>query len=262
MRTLLLPIAAAPLLLAVFVLEKTEPGPRPQTAHQSAPQAPERAPPAKGERSPGEASRPFTVVPRSVWDPMEARRSSMHAYAGDLHKTFTHVVVHHSDFAPPPGPAAILSYHLYEAGFADIGYHFVVAHDGTIYEGRDLRFMGAHAGVSQEQRGGGPTKDPDFGAIGVVLDGNFVFAPPPDVQRVAALELVDDLRRRFAIPVDHVIGHREVKRHLVEDRGHALRSTPTDCPGDQLLSEVEIYRTSESYGFGMRRISPRAGSAQ
>jgi hypothetical protein len=249
MRVLILVGSALPIALAIVALASSAPPAPPPKAPAVVDKAP--PPPNIAQRVAalrdvaGQAPR---VVPRAGWDDSDAPRRRIHAYGGDLHETFTHVVVHHSDLVPPPGPAGILAYHLEHAGFADIGYHFVVAEDGTIYEGRDLRYMGAHAGVSWEQRRGGARKDPDHGAIGVVLDGYFGDRAPPDPQLRAAVALVEDLRRRFGIPRRHVIGHREVARELVTARGLSLRSSPTVCPGDAMHEVVEALRAKRLSG--------------
>ncbi|MEO1459167.1 MAG: peptidoglycan recognition family protein [Pseudomonadota bacterium] len=55
-------------------------------------------------------------------------------------------------------------------GYAALGYHFFIAKDGKIYEGRPLEVMGSHAGSGKTP---GPTNDPDWGSIGIVLQGDY-----------------------------------------------------------------------------------------
>jgi hypothetical protein len=144
-RILIASAAAVPLAFDVFAVARPTP---PMSRHR---------PPALQERACRRAGRDAAPVhdrPTRALGPDSAAQLQHARLRGrPSQKLYTHVVVHHSDFAPPPGPAEILAYHPYEAGFADIGYHFVVAHDGTIYEGGDLRFTGAHAGVSRERIG-------------------------------------------------------------------------------------------------------------
>lgn len=187
------------------------------------------------------------VIPRDRWDDKRTPATGLYAYRGDLGRRFTHVVIHHSDFEPASGPDGILRYHLDVSGFSDIAYHFVVEPDGRIYEGRDLRYMGAHAGFTVEQRGARRAKDPDFGAIGIVLDGYFEHSRPGERQLRAALTLVEDLRRRFSIPRANVIGHGEVADHLVKQRGLTLGSSPTSCPGSALLRVLRAYRDLDEH---------------
>jgi len=81
-------------------------------------------------------------------------------------------------------------------GWAGIGYHFVISADGRVWEGRPLRFQGAHA------RG-----DNNVGNIGISVAGNF------DRQQLSPLlerrlrHLLDVLRRTYRIPPHAVHGH-------------------------------------------------------
>ena len=47
------------------------------------------------------------------------------------------------------------------AGWADVGYHYLVDKDGTIYEGRNIAIRGAH------------TQGHNTGSAGVCLLGDF-----------------------------------------------------------------------------------------
>lgn len=190
------------------------------------------------------------VIERATWDPGYAAPAGVSRY--DRLDELTHIVIHHSDFDPPAGPRGILDYHLEVSRFADIGYHFVVAGDGKVYEGRPLALLGAHAGQSREANRGvvkarragtdvrvGRRLDPDWGSVGIVLDGYFGDVPPPKRQRAALVQLVASLRRRLHIPADHVVTHREVKAKLVEARRLTFTGHETTCPGDGLQAVVE-----------------------
>jgi hypothetical protein len=184
------------------------------------------------------------IVPRSAWDDSPAPSGLRHR-RGDLRSVLRHIVVHHSDFEDPIGPAGILSYHREVSRFADIGYHFVIDAEGTIFEGRDLRAAGAHAGAVVEQKGH-PERDPDHASIGIVLDGYFVDRVPNDAMLSALFALVDDLASTFTIKTDSVIPHRDVRLVLVEQRGFTLASDPTVCPGDALTRVVDRYRAARA----------------
>lgn len=184
--------------------------------------------------------RELIVVPRGAWDPSPLDTGSR--YPRKLERVYTTIVVHHSDFADSPGPLVIKDYHLEVSGFGDIGYHFVIAPDGLVYEGRPLHRMGAHAGATREAaRGLGRDKDPDWGSIGICLDGNFEADGPPEPQLHALGLLIDDLRARFP-KIERVIGHREVKAELVDARGLTLLSHETTCPGSALFRTIEDHR--------------------
>ena len=77
------------------------------------------------------------------------------------------VVVHHSgqprvaDYRGPETIQWIQRFHMEERGWADIGYHFVIAPDGAIYEGRPLLYVGAHV------------KHQNAGSLGICVLGDF-----------------------------------------------------------------------------------------
>lgn len=182
----------------------------------------------------GAAPVPVTIVPRATWDPSPRTNGVRYPNPRKLADVYRTIVVHHSDFTDAPGPLVIKSYHLEVSHFADIGYHFVIATDGTVYEARSLERMGAHAGATREAtRGRGHSKDPDWGSIGIVLDGFFHEQLPPPAQRAALALLVNDLRKRFP-NIDRVLGHREVRAGVLA-RGLTPLGEPTVCPGDRLF---------------------------
>ncbi|PZT91670.1 N-acetylmuramoyl-L-alanine amidase [Sphingomonas sp.] len=111
------------------------------------------------------------------------------------------IVVHCS--ATPEGRdvsvATIRSWHRAE-GYADIGYHFVIALDGTIQTGRPLAQIGAHVKGYNAQ------------TIGVCyVGGTDAAGKPKDTrtpeQRKALIALLTTLRARF--PRATIKGHRD-----------------------------------------------------
>lgn len=92
-------------------------------------------------------------------------------------------------------------------GWSDIGYHYVIYRDGSIYEGRDINVVGAHC------------QGYNTGSIGVVYVGGLTATVPGDSssgspkdtrtpeQRAALRRLVAQLRRMY--PTATVHGHRE-----------------------------------------------------
>ncbi|MBA2479132.1 MAG: N-acetylmuramoyl-L-alanine amidase [Planctomycetes bacterium] len=102
-------------------------------------------------------------------------------------------------------------------GWACIGYHFIIAADGQVYEGRPLKYQGAHA-----------SGDNNIGNVGICLLGNFERDSVPQAQRAALMSVLDRLVRRYGIARTEIHGHREFKT--------------TDCPGRFLLAIVDEYR--------------------
>lgn len=119
----------------------------------------------------------------------------------------THVVVHCS--ALPYGTAhGIRNYHMKDRGWADIGYHYVIGNgvvgreadydetvDGRVWIGRAEGLVGAHAvGLNSV-------------SVGVCLVGVDRFTVK---QMEMLIRLAADLRRRYGVPVENVLGHREL----------------------------------------------------
>ena len=90
-------------------------------------------------------------------------------YPNDLRNVLNTIVVHHSAF-PNAGPKEIQELHMNRRGFADVAYHFMIAADGTIYEGRQINIRGAHV------------QGFNTGSVGIVLMGNFNDEQPTESQ--------------------------------------------------------------------------------
>lgn len=168
-------------------------------------------------------------VPRSAWAVQKVR---VERTTPMRVKPFR-ITVHHSDeIALPDGTretgnaTALLRYiedsHLKGIGkneaFACIGYHFIIAADGTVYEGRPLQFQGAHA-----------TGDNNIGNIGICLLGAFDSHRVPAVQQRRLVEILDRLCAAYGITPSRttVLCHKDFK--------------PTACPGRHLEPIVRGY---------------------
>lgn len=119
-------------------------------------------------------------------------------------------------------------------GYAALGYHFFIGRDGNVYEGRPIEVMGSHAGVGKTA---GVLKDPDWGAIGIVLQGDYHHADDwfwnshATKKQLRTLEtLVVRLKSQYRIK--HLLMHSEVSR----------RGESTICPGDHLVPVVKQLR--------------------
>lgn len=99
-------------------------------------------------------------------------------------------------------------------GWSDIGYHYVIYRDGSVHEGRDVNFQGAHCAD-----GGG-----NIGSIGICYIGGIERRRPrvayeklkakdtrTDEQKAALLSLILSLRTLY--PKAKVFGHRDFDLH-------------------------------------------------
>ncbi len=82
-------------------------------------------------------------------------------------------------------------------GWSGIGYHFLVRKDGTIYEGRPINKVGAHAyGFNSS-------------SIGICFEGNFETEKMTAAQKKAGKELVTYVRQQYPT-ITKVVGHRDL----------------------------------------------------
>jgi hypothetical protein len=145
------------------------------------------------------------------------------------------ITIHHSSQIGEPQnrPAtaiAIQNAHFDHIGSsgpgADIGYHFIIDGNGSIYEGRPLGIKGSHV--------------PGFngGNVGIVIAGDFqrtwpLGDTPTPAQLTSLNALVDALAARFGIT--SVGLHQERSKQ-------AKNGEETDCPGSRLIDNLERLR--------------------
>jgi hypothetical protein len=99
-------------------------------------------------------------------------------------------------------------------GWGDIGYHFVVDRGGRVWEGRELKWQGAHV------------KERNEGNIGICCLGNFDEQSPSDAQLEALQQILECTMAKYRIPASRVKTHKE------------WDIARTACPGRSLQSEM------------------------
>jgi hypothetical protein len=164
------------------------------------------------------------------WFNPETNPTGVLRYQQPLADWLTTVVVHHSALPVERGPAEIQALHMDKAGYADIGYHFVIAIDGTLFEGRPIQLRGAH------------TEGFNTGTVGVVLLGNFENTEPTQEQLQTLNQLVIYLRNRYGIT--HLAGHRDFNPDL------------TVCPGENLAGLLADIANQTDLVFGTGGYQP------
>jgi hypothetical protein len=97
--------------------------------------------------------------------------------------------------------------------WADIPYHFYIAVDGAIGEGRPLQYVGDS----------NTPYDPSGHAL-IVLEGNFENEEPTPMQYQSLQKLVISIARQYHIAPDKISGHKD----------HA----ETACPGTNLYNLI------------------------
>jgi N-acetyl-anhydromuramyl-L-alanine amidase AmpD len=175
------------------------------------------------------------VIGRASWSASEPVWSNEVIYYNfldsSLANTLNTIVVHHTNNSDSVSDNERKQK---SKGYAALGYHFFIAPGGKIYEGRPIEVMGSHAGVGIKT---GALNDPDWGAIGIVLQGDFHHADDwfwsnnaTKKQLKSLSDLVAALKKKYVI--SKLLMHREVIRS----------GKKTVCPGDSLVPVVKSMR--------------------
>ncbi|KAK3585455.1 hypothetical protein CHS0354_003302 [Potamilus streckersoni] len=157
------------------------------------------------------------IVSRSAWGATAPKSVS------NLHLPVNLVFIHHTETPACHDPASCKSrvqniqhYHISTNGWADIGYSFLVAEDGAIYEGRGWDRVGAHT-EGYNQRG-----------IAFSFIGSYSGSKPPAAALTAVKNMIQcGISLGKVASGYHLYGHRDVN--------------PTSCPGDALYHEIQTW---------------------
>jgi hypothetical protein len=104
-------------------------------------------------------------------------------------------------------------------GWGDIGYHLIIDRAGTVWQGRSIRWQGAHV------------KNHNEGNIGVLVMGNFEVQRPTPAQARTLEKTLVDLMKTYTVRKGAVYTHRE------------WPDAQTACPGRNLQTRmVELRR--------------------
>lgn len=156
------------------------------------------------------------IVKRSTWGAKAPRCSG--AVHDPFRLTFHHTVTPNNENGATARARMrqIQSSHQNANGWCDIGYHFTVSSNGTIYRGRTTSArLGSHVGGQ------------NTGNVGVALLGSFVSSTPNDTAIIGLARIFAFMADKWSIPANGtaIRGHRQWP-------GQA-----TSCPGDRLLAK-------------------------
>ncbi len=163
---------------------------------------------------------PIRAIPRQRWatqPPIQGRLNGM--------SRVQRITVHHEGWTPIWFDDAtttaqrlelIRQSHLERLHAGDIGYHLVVDRAGRLWQGRDLRYQGAHV------------RNHNLGNIGIMCLGNFDLQRPSDPQIETLRQTIARLMKQNRIPLANVHTHQELN--------------PTMCPGKSLQSPMVALR--------------------
>ncbi|TWU58972.1 N-acetylmuramoyl-L-alanine amidase [Rubripirellula tenax] len=137
---------------------------------------------------------------------------------------FDSIVVHHSGNAGDKDPLAIQEKHK-DKNFDDVGYHYMIHPNGTVYEGRDITFKGEHVGGTNTKK------------IGVLMMGDYdeqiLDLDDDDLTQTHVNKLkslCETLKGHF--PIQKFGGHQEF-----------MAAGATQCPGNLIMDKIPSLRT-------------------
>jgi uncharacterized protein (TIGR03437 family) len=176
------------------------------------------------------------VVTRTEWGCPDGQVTT---HGSLSYTTVTHLIVHHTAMGnETPGSdwatimRSIWNFHVFERGWADIGYNYLIDPNGVIYEGRSGgdNVVGAHfSGVNG-------------GTIGVAMLGTFTSATP-------TVEALNSLKKILAWKSDQrgldpegTSLHAASQLNLKTISGHRDGPGSTECPGDALYPLLPTIR--------------------
>ncbi len=162
----------------------------------------------------------LSIIPRIRWASTGTRTGRVNAMNGvnriTLHHEGWNTVSFHDVSTTQDRLERIRRNHVNNLGWGDIGYHYIIDRAGRLWEGRPIRYQGAHVGGHNEHN------------LGIMLLGNFDNQQPTQAQLQAMIQTVQVFRRRYNVPAHRVVTHQEI--------------TPTACPGRNLQPQIASLR--------------------
>lgn len=148
------------------------------------------------------------MIHRDTWKAIAPKKSV--PFPGPL----KYIVVHHSD-TPECSDSrscmkrvrSIQNYHMFQKGWDDIGYNFLIGGNGLIYIGRGFRFQGAHVKYKNDI------------TMGICMIGNYTDKLPNIHALTALRQMICCLKTNDTIQLR---GHRDLGE--------------TKCPGNALYN--------------------------
>jgi hypothetical protein len=214
---------------------------------------------------------PVKIIPRSDWQAQpEDHRSKSFQPMG----TVVHVGVHHTavdklrgDGTPEAELQIIQRGHRDDNQWGDIAYHFLIAPDGRIFEGRSTKYapnsgtrylserqwrensiftaddfktdrknVGVGGTTFVPESTTGPRPGRVAGHITICFLGNFMEAEPTDAAKNSFVPLCVHLLKKHDLTIDDVWMHREIASTL--------------CPGNVLYAWLRDYPKRDRYSLG------------
>ena len=167
-------------------------------------------------------SEDIKINPRSSWTNEGPVIFGIHPMTPIYRITIHHTAMPDDDEADLGGSVKlrlqkILYLHKHHQNWADIGYHFIIDQNGNIWEGRSLKYQGAHAQGNN-----------NLGNIRVALIGNFETHNAPEKQKKALINFVHKKKKKYNVSDNNIFPHEHF--------------TGTKCPGKNMIPLVNQLR--------------------
>jgi len=105
--------------------------------------------------------------------------------------------------------------------WADIGYHYIIDPQGRVWEGRPVKYQGAHVKENNEHN------------LGIMCLGNFEIERPTGDALASLDGFVADRMRAYRVPINRVFTHQEIRK--------------TECPGRNLQNYMMSTRSNRGH---------------
>lgn len=180
---------------------------------------------------------PPPIQNRSSWCPDGKCPTNFYKQA---HK-ITHIIVHHSATTHASNTnwaSVVRSFYNSHVGkkptWGDIGYHYVIAPNGVIYEGRPENIRGCHTGDSKGNEG----------TLGICLIGNFSNEVPTEEAKESLVKLLSWLCSKYNINPTQASTHKPSNTTKNNIEGHRIYArvtggTSTPCPGNTFYANFQ-----------------------
>jgi hypothetical protein len=199
---------------------------------------------------------------RAEWGADESMKSTKGGCDRDFYP-LQQLFVHHTVSSNNPGDydamvRAIYEFHTKGRGWCDLGYNFLIAPNGTIYEGRWARNYSPWELHNSEDRvmnavAGAQVAGHNSGSVGISLIGTFTSVKPTIAARSSLVELLAWEADRHDIDptAKHVYVNPETgdKRQLRTISGHR-DAGQTACPGNRLYEMLPKIRKDVAATIG------------
>ena len=115
-------------------------------------------------------------------------------------------------------------------GWAGCGYHFLIRKDGSVYAGRPVGTVGAHAYGHNRS------------SIGVCFEGDFTEEQPTEVQLHSGTELVRELLRQYSIKPSAVKRHSDLNATVCPGNLFPFNYWVAELEGDGRKEKVRRFQ--------------------